>query len=103
MSYNGQTGWFQIGGTSAGSPQWAGLIAIANGMRKAAGKANIGPAFNAVYTAAKSNYGSDVHDITTGTNGTCGTLCTTAGGYDYVTGLGSPRADYLVPALVNLP
>lgn len=103
VSYNGQAGWFQIGGTSAGAPQWAGLIAIANGMRKAAGKGNVGAAYNAVYTAAKSNYGSDVHDITAGTNGTCGTLCTTAGGYDYVTGLGSPRADYLVPALVNLP
>lgn len=103
VAYNNQTGWFQIGGTSAGAPQWAGLIAIANGMRKAAGKANLGAAYNAVYTAAKSNYGSDVHDVTAGTNGTCGTLCTTAGGYDYVTGLGSPRADYLVPALVALP
>ena len=32
-----------------------------------------------------------VADITTGTNGACGTSCTAAVGYDFVTGLGSPR------------
>ena len=27
---NGQTGWFSYGGTSAGAPQWAALIALAD-------------------------------------------------------------------------
>ncbi len=30
VSYAGQSGWFTVGGTSAGSPQWAALMAIAN-------------------------------------------------------------------------
>jgi len=28
---SGQSGWFQVGGTSAGTPAWAGLVAIAEG------------------------------------------------------------------------
>jgi subtilase family serine protease len=32
-------GWYAVGGTSAGAPQWAALIAIANQGRAAAGKA----------------------------------------------------------------
>ncbi len=30
VHYNGQSGWFTVGGTSVGAPSWAGLIAIAN-------------------------------------------------------------------------
>jgi subtilase family serine protease len=33
--YSGQKGWYAVGGTSAGSPQWAGLIALANQGRTA--------------------------------------------------------------------
>jgi hypothetical protein len=29
-AYKGQSGWFEVGGTSAGVPQWASLIAIAD-------------------------------------------------------------------------
>ena len=36
-----------------------------------------------------------------GTNGSCGTLCTAVTGYDYVTGLGSPQANNVIPALVS--
>jgi hypothetical protein len=32
-----------------------------------------------------------LHDITDGTNGDCGAICTAGPGYDFVTGLGSPR------------
>src|SRR2546430_4538350 len=45
-----------------------------------------GPA--AIYSAwAQSS--ANFHDITSGTNGSCGTLCTAAPGYDYVTGIRS--------------
>ncbi len=37
VRYQGQSGWFQVGGTSAGAPQWAALFAIANSTRIAAG------------------------------------------------------------------
>ncbi len=102
--YEGQSGWFQVGGTSAGSPQWAALFAIANSERVAAGKATLSSTDFDVYDAAAgSNYASDFHDITSGSNGTCGTLCTAAAGYDYVTGLGSPNAPRIVTFLAGLP
>ena len=30
VRYSGQSGWFQVGGTSAATPAWAGLVAIAD-------------------------------------------------------------------------
>ena len=102
VSYLGQTGWFQVGGTSAGAPQWAALFAITNSMRVAAGKRTLSSTHTTVYNvAAASTYSTNFHDITSGSNGSCGTLCTASTGYDYVTGLGSPQANHIVPALVN--
>ena len=101
VRYNGQSGWFQVGGTSAGAPQWAALIAIVNSMRVAAGKATLNGTDTAVYSVAKASYSTNYHDITSGTNGTCGTLCTATTGYDYVTGLGSPQASSVINALAN--
>lgn len=101
VKFYGQSGWFQVGGTSAGAPQWAALFAIANSSRVASGKGVISGADSAVYSAAKSAYGADFHDITSGSNGTCTPLCTAITGYDYVTGLGSPVAPNLVSTLVS--
>jgi subtilase family serine protease len=103
VRYLGQSGWFQVGGTSAGAPQWTALIAITNSLRAASGKSILGITDTAVYSVAKANISSNFHDITIGTNGSCGTLCTAVAGYDYVTGLGSPQASNLVSALVALP
>ncbi|WP_179404382.1 S53 family peptidase [Burkholderia guangdongensis] len=103
VAYQRQAGWFEVGGTSAGAPQWSALFAIANSMRAAAGKSRLGGTYNALYAVGKTAYGSDYHDVTTGTNGICGTICTASGGYDYVTGLGSPQALHVVQALVAQP
>ncbi len=104
VRYQGQRGWFQVGGTSAGAPQWAALFVIANSVRVAGGKRTLSSANGAVYSAAAGTaYGSNFHDITSGTNGSCGTLCTASSGYDYVTGLGSPKANNIIQALANLP
>ncbi|OMG70092.1 S53 family peptidase [Burkholderia ubonensis] len=103
VTYQRQAGWFQVGGTSAGAPQWSALVAIANSLRAAAGKARLSGTYDALYAAGKTAYGSNYHDVTTGTNGSCGAICTAAGGYDYVTGLGSPLAPSLVQALVARP
>lgn len=79
-SYQGQYGWFQVGGTSAGAPQWAAIKALG-------GSAYSGK----LYQDAKlANASSFLRDITGGTNGACGAICTAATGYDTVTGLGSP-------------
>jgi len=96
---NGASGWFQVGGTSAGTPQWAALIAITNSTRVATRKANLPSADTNLYSIAKSAMASDFHPVTSGTNGTCGALCTATAGYDFVTGLGTPQAPALIAAL----
>jgi len=103
IMYQGQRGWFQVGGTSAGAPQWSALVAITNSLRAGIGKSALSSTSLEVYSAAMASYGSNFHDVTSGANGTCGPLCNAAVGYDYVTGLGSPQAANLVPALASQP
>ena len=100
VGINGAAGWFQVGGTSAASPQWAALVAIANSSRVAVRKANLSSASSIVYSIAKANLASDFHAVTQGTNGSCGVLCTASTGYDFVTGLGTPQAKVLITSLV---
>ncbi len=84
-------GWVVVGGTSAGAPQWAGLLAIVGQGRSLAKKASLANAQVAVYGLR-----GDFHDITAGSNG-----FGAGPGYDFATGLGSPKADSLIPDLVN--
>ena len=94
--YEGQSGWFQMGGTSAGAPQWAGILAAANQLRTGLGKPVLSsststgktPLHTAMYS---SGVRAALFDVTAGTNGTCGVVCSAVPGYDAVTGLGSPR------------
>ena len=91
--------FFIIGGTSAGSPQWAGLGAIADQLAHQR-LGNVNPA---LYAIARSSqlYRAAFHDITTGNNDVSevGGGYDTARGWDPVTGLGSPRASRLLPLL----
>lgn len=95
-AFNGATGWFQMGGTSAGTPQWAGILAAADQLRKAKSKAVLA-AWNSTTSTAPASTDlyaltSPIADITTGsTNGSCGSICTASVGFDAVTGRGSPR------------
>ena len=107
-TYLGSTGWQEIGGTSAGAPQWAALMAIANSIRRKAApsKAPLTGSNPHLYSIATDpGYASNYHDVTAGnnTNGHCGPLCTATKGYDFVTGLGSPNAANLINALASLP
>ena len=94
--------WNLAGGTSASTPLWAGLMAIADQM---AGK-GLGFINAALYKLAMSNrYAQDFHDITQGNNSVHtnnlnvpGYAATT--GWDPITGLGSPNAENLLPDLV---
>jgi subtilase family serine protease len=93
-------GWYVVGGTSSGSPQWAGLVAIAdqiNGGR-------LGFIDPALYAIANNpvQYANDYYDVTTGNNGLFapdvpGYDATT--GWDPVTGVGTPNAANLLPDL----
>lgn len=99
VGISGYAGWFQVGGTSAGTPQWAALIAITNSMRAAARKSNLSSTNTTLYSLAKTGMISEFRAVTQGTNGTCGKMCTAGAGYDYVTGLGTPQASALITAL----
>ncbi len=100
VGVSGYSGWFQVGGTSAGTPQWAALIAITNSMRAAERKSHLSSTDTTLYTLAKTGLNADFRAVTQGTNGTCGILCTASAGYDYVTGLGTPQVSALITALM---
>ena len=87
-----------FGGTSAGAPQWAGIIALAN---QAAGHP-LGFVNQALYVVGKSGqYNSAFHDVTTGNNALFSLPGESAGpGYDMPTGLGTPNVANLIPALI---
>lgn len=92
--------WNSYGGTSISAPQWAGLLAVSNAMRAAAGKAGLGAAHGVLYNGAgsASNYAGSFADVTTGNDGSC-TTCRAGTGYDLPTGLGTPNAGTLLPLL----
>lgn len=100
--YYGQTGWFVIGGTSLGAPSWAAFIGLVNQQRSNNGLPSLSSADVSLYLAATgSSYATNYRDITAGTNGGCGTVCTAGPGYDFVTGLGSPLGDALLSSLLG--
>jgi subtilase family serine protease len=93
------TGWYVVGGTSSSSPQWAGLIAIADQM---AGH-DLGYINPALYRIANhpAKYAADFYDVTANCNQTTSIpgWCASKG-WDAVTGLGTPNAAKLLPDLI---
>ncbi len=98
----GSPSFFIIGGTSAGSPQWAGLAAIGDQLGRHR-MGNINPALYAI-AHVRWLYAATLHDITVGNNDVSeiGTGFDTAKGWDPVTGLGTPKAATLLPLLARL-
>lgn len=101
--------FYIFGGTSASSPQLAGLIALTNQLADSSGKQHVGylnpllyqlpssafndivpQTFGSVTISDNSLYGSGIAGYAAGT------------GYDLATGLGSPNAANFVPDLVAL-
>jgi subtilase family serine protease len=93
-------GWYVVGGTSASCPQWAALVAIADQIA-GHGLGLINPKLYSLATSA--NYGSYFYDVTTGNNQADPTVpgYSATQGWDPVTGLGTPNAASLVPALAS--
>ena len=88
---------FRFGGTSAGTPQWAALTALVN---QSAGR-RIGFLNVVLYAASYTPaYHRHFHDVTSGDNSSNGVTGFQAGpGWDATTGLGSPKANALIPLL----
>jgi hypothetical protein len=106
VPYEGYGGWQEIGGTSAGAPQWSALIAIANQGRVSNHLPTLdGPSetlpmlyglYSAPGTTGYATYADDFHDVTSGGSSY---FAAAMQGYDLVTGLGSPNASLIVDAL----
>jgi subtilase family serine protease len=92
-------------GTSASTPLWAGVIALAD---QEAGQ-HLGFVNPAIYAIARSPaYHQAFHDVITGDNSVIWPTGVFTGysagpGWDPVTGWGSPDAQYLVPLLAHTP
>ena len=103
-------GFYRFGGTSAGSPQWAAIIAIAD---QAAGH-DFGFINAALYKVGQSSrkYASSFNDITSGTNSSLQfdasnnpvdiTGYAAGPGWDAATGLGTPKAGDLLNQLSSV-
>jgi subtilase family serine protease len=93
------TGWYDIGGTSLSTPEWAGLVAIAAQIHGG----GLGLINTALYNLAANpaSYAGGFFDVTVGNNqvtaGIPGYAATP--GWDPATGLGTPNAANLLPAL----
>ncbi len=79
---NGQTGWFKLGGTSLSAPIISAIYAMAG----------VTPGAQENRVPYVSGNSTNLHDVSTGSNGTCGTyLCQGTVGFDGPTGLGTPN------------
>jgi subtilase family serine protease len=93
------------GGTSSSAPLWGGVIALAD---QQAGR-HLGFVNPALYAIARGPaYHRAFHDVITGDNSVISPTRVFVGynagpGWDPVTGLGSPDAQYLVPLLASKP
>jgi subtilase family serine protease len=77
--YSGQSGWFQVGGTSLSAPLIGAVYALGTS--------------SVTYGSYPYSHTSSLFDVTSGSNGSCGGLylCTGVGGYDGPSGLGTPN------------
>lgn len=82
VRFSGQSGWFQVGGTSLAAPLVAAVYAVGASLPSGI-TGNHMPYTNT----------SALHDVISGSNGSCGGsyLCTSKPGYDGPTGLGTPN------------
>ena len=94
VAYDNSKGWEEVGGTSAGAPQWSALVAIANQGRVINHENTLTNAAAAVFAISAN----DFHDVTSGSDG--GHSATK--GYDEVTGLGTPQANLVAQGLLGV-
>jgi len=106
-------GWAYAYGTSCGTPQIAGLVALANQMRAGMGKGPVGHLASKLYQLPATDF-NDIVPQTFGTGANAVTIddnfrygysvpgLPTTAGYDLTTGLGSPKAYSFVHDLATM-
>jgi subtilase family serine protease len=97
---------YLVGGTSAGSPMWASIIAITDQLRQQAHRSRLGYANAALYAIGRNPFQArnDFHDITVGNNALDSPIGFDANrGYDLATGFGTPDVAHLVRDLAASP
>lgn len=106
-------GYIAVGGTSAGAPQWAAIVALANQVRMSRVQPPVGLVAPLLYGLARDPraYARDFHDVTAGSNAldlrafgapSPSAFGFEAGpGYDLATGLGTPDVANLVADLAT--
>ena len=88
----------KVGGTSAAAPFWASSMLLAQQYAASQGVAQLGPLGPVLYqVAAGQAPGAVFHDVVRGGN----LLYQAGAGWDYATGLGTPRVAPLAQAIVN--
>jgi subtilase family serine protease len=107
-------GYYIVGGTSAATPEIAGMVALANQLRSQNGKQPIGYLNPVLYTLPSSAF-NDIVPETFGTGSGTTTLddnsifgsgipgVSTTAGWDLTTGFGSPNGYNFVHDLANAP
>jgi subtilase family serine protease len=106
-TYSPEGAFWLVGGTSAGSPQWAAITSIVDQMANRR-QGNINPALYLL--ALLPSKVNPFHDIADGSNNSVpdengGTIqgYTAARGYDMATGLGSPNIGAIAKLLAQQP
>src|SRR6202034_2322204 len=85
----------EYGSSSFAAPMWTGYLALVNQQAVANGNPSVGFINPTLYSIGlSSNYDTDFHDVTSGSNGYSATT-----GYDLATGWGSPNGAGLIAAL----
>jgi subtilase family serine protease len=98
-----ESGWQGTGGTSGAAPVWAALFALADASGTCRGTL-VGFADPTLYALASASQATYFNDITLGNNdftpsGNSSGMYAAGAGYDMASGLGTPKAAALVPAL----
>jgi subtilase family serine protease len=93
-----------VGGTSVSTAEWAGILALVDQARAAAGNGPLGQANSALYALSKSHPDA-FHDVTSGNNTFDPAFpgFSAGPGYDLTTGLGTPDVAKIVGYLVGVP
>jgi hypothetical protein len=99
LAYQGSAGWLEVGGTSAGAPQWAALVAIADQGRALAHPGTASAlssqqTLTDLYKASSASTTSAFHNV-------LNAFGLSPLGFNQVTGLGTPVANVLVGDLVG--